>query len=194
MRKNTVAPKKPSATNAKLRASTSPTLGEDAILSTIKEETTEDDFSKVPEVQGSSDTATLTMDNMEPESLITHITYELVIHLSSECLFDIKAYFHCFLGKLANFNAILDGEFVSVSSCYGFFTEAINYVLELYLGHQDNIVVLVVQRRVTMHVARGHVSLVYFVIICLCSTVSMASRFKFLNFRGTHLPSKDSSM
>ncbi len=68
MRKNTVAPKKPSATDAKLRASTSPMTGEDAILSPIKEETTEEDFSKLPEVQGSSDTTTLTMDNMEPLS------------------------------------------------------------------------------------------------------------------------------
>jgi hypothetical protein len=42
--------------------------GEDAILSPIKEETTEEDFSKLPEVQGSSDTTTLTMDNMEPLS------------------------------------------------------------------------------------------------------------------------------
>ena len=68
MRKNTVAPKKTSATDAKLRASTSPMTGEDAILSPIKEETTEDDFAKLPEVQGSSDTATLTIDNMEPLS------------------------------------------------------------------------------------------------------------------------------
>jgi hypothetical protein len=71
MRKNTVAPKKTSATDAKLRASTSPTtnpFGEDAILSPIKEETTEEDFSRLPEVQGSSDTATLTTDNMEPLS------------------------------------------------------------------------------------------------------------------------------
>ena len=68
MRKNTVAPKKPSATDAKLRASTSPLTGEDANLSPIKEEATEEDFSKLPEVQGSSDTAALTTDSMEPLS------------------------------------------------------------------------------------------------------------------------------
>ena len=71
MRKNTVAPKKTSATDAKLRASTSPTtnpFGEDAILSPIKEETTEEDFSRLPEVQGSSDTATLTTETMDPLS------------------------------------------------------------------------------------------------------------------------------
>ena len=67
MRKNTIAPKKPSATDAKLRASTSP--GEEAILSPIKEENTEDDFSKLPEVQGSSVTKSLTGDSlMEPLS------------------------------------------------------------------------------------------------------------------------------
>jgi hypothetical protein len=67
MRKNTVAPKKPSATDAKLRASTSPLTGEDANLSPIKEEATEEDFSKLPEVQGSSDTQGLTGDSlMEP--------------------------------------------------------------------------------------------------------------------------------
>ena len=69
MRKNTVAPKKPSATDAKLRASTSPLTGEDANLSPIKEETTEEDFFKLPEVQGSSDTKELTGDSlMEPLS------------------------------------------------------------------------------------------------------------------------------
>ena len=69
MRKNTVAPKKPSATDAKLRASTSPLAGEDAILGPIKEETTEEDFLILPEVQGSSDTKGLTGDGlMEPLS------------------------------------------------------------------------------------------------------------------------------
>ena len=67
MRKNTVAPKKPSATDAKLRASTSPLAGEDANLSPIKEETTTEDFSTLPEVQGSSDTQGLTGESlMEP--------------------------------------------------------------------------------------------------------------------------------
>ena len=69
MRKNTVAPKKPSATDAKLRASTSPLAGDDAILSPIKEETTTEDFSTLPEVQGSSDTQGLTgEDLMDPLS------------------------------------------------------------------------------------------------------------------------------
>jgi hypothetical protein len=63
MRKNTVAPKKPSATNAKFRASTSPTRDEDANLSPIKEE----DMT-MPEVQGSSDNKSLTMEDMEPLS------------------------------------------------------------------------------------------------------------------------------
>ena len=87
--------------------------------------------------------------------VIPHITCELVVHLPSECLFYIRAYFHCFLGKFADSDSILDGEFISVSSCYGLFAEAINYVLELYLGHQDNVIMLVVQRRVAIHVARG---------------------------------------
>ncbi len=67
MRKNTVAPKKPSATDAKLRASTSPLAGEDANLSPIKEETSTEDFSTLPEVQASSDTQGLTGESlMEP--------------------------------------------------------------------------------------------------------------------------------
>ena len=67
MRKNTSAPKKPSATDAKPRASTSP--GGEDILSPIKEENTEDDFSKLPEVQGSSVAQGLTGDGlMEPLS------------------------------------------------------------------------------------------------------------------------------
>ncbi len=67
MRKNTIAPKKPSATDTKLRASTSP--GEEAILSPIKEVNTEDDFSKLLEVQGSSVAQGLTGDGlMEPLS------------------------------------------------------------------------------------------------------------------------------
>ena len=60
MRKTTVAPKKP--TNAKLRASTSPTTGDEATLSPIKEEDIQ-----LPEVQGSSNTTSLTID-MEPLS------------------------------------------------------------------------------------------------------------------------------
>ncbi len=67
MRKNTIVPKKPSTTDAKLRASTSP--GEEAILSPINEENTEDDFSKLPEVQGFSVAQGLTGDGlMEPLS------------------------------------------------------------------------------------------------------------------------------
>ena len=67
MRKNTSAPKKPSATDAKPRASTSP--GGEDILSPIKEENTEDDFSKLPEVQGSSVAQGITGDGlMEPLS------------------------------------------------------------------------------------------------------------------------------
>ena len=66
MRKNTIVPKKPSATDVK-RASTSP--GEEAILSPINEENTEDDFSKLPEVQGFSVAQGLTGDGlMEPLS------------------------------------------------------------------------------------------------------------------------------
>ena len=67
MRKNTIVPKKASAPDAKLRASTSP--GEEALLSPIQEENTEDDFSKLPEVQGSSVAQGLTGDGlMEPLS------------------------------------------------------------------------------------------------------------------------------
>jgi hypothetical protein len=67
MRKNTIVPKKPSATDAKLRASSSP--GEEAILSPIQEENKEDDFSQLPEVQGSSVAQGLTGDGqMEPLS------------------------------------------------------------------------------------------------------------------------------
>ena len=60
MRSNKVATKKPSATDAQLRASTSPMTGAEAILSPIKEEDV-----TLPEVQGSSDNKSLTMD-MEP--------------------------------------------------------------------------------------------------------------------------------
>ncbi len=69
MRKNTVAPKKPSTTDAKLRASTSPLAGDDATLSPIKEETTTEDFSTLPEVQDTSDTQGLTGEGlMDPLS------------------------------------------------------------------------------------------------------------------------------
>ena len=57
MRKTTIAPKNPSATDAKLRASTT---GDDAILSPIKEEDSE-----IPEVQGSTSTPSLTPESME---------------------------------------------------------------------------------------------------------------------------------
>jgi hypothetical protein len=67
MRKSTVVPKRPSANDAKLQASTSPTRDENTNLSTIKEE----DLT-MPEVQGSSDIHTLhtslTMEDMEPLS------------------------------------------------------------------------------------------------------------------------------
>ena len=61
MRKTTtIAPKKPSATDAKLRASTT----EDNTLSPIKEED-----SQIPEVQGSSNTdSSTTLESMEPLS------------------------------------------------------------------------------------------------------------------------------
>ena len=60
MRKTTtIAPKKPSATDAKLRASTT----EDNTLSPIKEED-----SQIPEVQGSSNTDSTTLESMEPLS------------------------------------------------------------------------------------------------------------------------------
>ena len=60
MRKTTIAPKKPSATDAKLRASTT---GDDANLSPIKEEDIE-----LPEVQGSTNIPSLTSETMEPLS------------------------------------------------------------------------------------------------------------------------------
>ena len=60
MRKTTtIAPKKPSATDAKLRAPTT----EDTTLSPIKEED-----SQLPEVQGSSNTDSNTLESMEPLS------------------------------------------------------------------------------------------------------------------------------
>jgi hypothetical protein len=65
--KATLASKKPSATEAKLRSS--PLMVGENLLCPIKEENKEDDFSTLPEVQGSSDTKDLTGDGiMEPLS------------------------------------------------------------------------------------------------------------------------------
>ncbi len=59
MRQTTIATKKPSTTDAKFRASTT----DDANLSPIKEEDIQ-----MPEVQGSSNTPSLTSESMEPLS------------------------------------------------------------------------------------------------------------------------------
>ncbi len=62
-----LASKKPSITEAKLRSS--PLMVGENLLSSIIEENKEDDFSTLPEVQGSSDTTGLTGDGlMEPLS------------------------------------------------------------------------------------------------------------------------------
>jgi hypothetical protein len=63
--KPTLATKKPSATETKLRSS--PQLVEGTLLSPIKEENKDDDFSTLPEVPGSTDTQRPTGDDlMEP--------------------------------------------------------------------------------------------------------------------------------
>ena len=65
--KATLASKKPSATEAKLHSS--PLMVGENLLSPITEENKEDDFSTLPEVQGSSDIKDLTGDGlMEPLS------------------------------------------------------------------------------------------------------------------------------
>jgi hypothetical protein len=62
----TLATKKPSATDAKLR---SPPLVGDALLSPILEDNKEDDLLTMPEIQGRIDNKTLTIDDpMEPLS------------------------------------------------------------------------------------------------------------------------------